>query len=248
MPPGQFGRPERVSATQAGTERRDAVVPRQWPAAVPRRSEAVPVPNPADVRKSEPAEGTGPAPSVVKPVAKLTADAARAETVSGDPGRGNEEHDTFRERIREEAEKLGFAVEVGGRSGTRSLPRADLTITKGSVSLMVEIAVSTTPDQEFEIVRRCLVAGPGRVVVVCPNPEELKKLAEQVHASVTLAEAMRVSYFTPEEFSAELVRLAAAEKSVSPAGAKQRKKERDAAQRGSLSLPPEEHTEKENPA
>jgi len=139
---------------------------------------------------------------------KPTANEAPRETEPCDPGRDLQEHDTLRERIRGEAERLGFTVEVAGQPEAQSRPRADLTLTKGSVSLAVEIAVSTTADHEFGNVKKCLDSDVARVAIVSPNPERLKAFAEAMHAGLPLEEAMKVGYFGPQELMEELRRVA----------------------------------------
>jgi hypothetical protein len=98
--------------------------------------------------------------------------------------------------------------------------------------------------RQFGFVEGCLKAGHDRVVAVSPDPKQLRELAAKVHASVSLAEAMKVSYLTPCEFVAELKRVVEAEKSGSQAAAKQRKKERDVARRDNPFHPREEQSDK----
>jgi hypothetical protein len=84
------------------------------------------------------------------------------------------------------------------------------------------------------------------VAVVTQDRDHLKELAGKVHANVTLAEAMIVSYYTPNEFRSELVRLAAGKKSASPAAAKKRQKDLPPDRRENPSRTPAERTDGEN--
>jgi len=121
-----------------------------------------------------------------------------------------------------------------------------LTLTKGSVSLAVEIAVSTTADHEFGNVKKCLDSGVARVDIVSPKPERLKAFAEAMHAGLPLEEAMKVGYFGPQEFVEELRRLAQASENLpQSATLRKRTRRRYTVHRDGPSLTPEEHKAKE---
>ena len=68
--------------------------------------------------------------------------------------------------------------------------------------------MTTTTDHEFANVRKCLAAGFDRVAVLSPSTERLKAIAEAVNAGLETAERSRITYHTPDEFIAELRKLA----------------------------------------
>lgn len=121
---------------------------------------------------------------------------------------GLEEHQSISDRIRIEAQSLGFVVEAGAKSGAQSKPTADLTLTKGSIVLAVQVAITTTGAAEFENVKKCFASGFDRIAIVSSKAEQLKVIAAAVHSTMGLEQAMKISYFTPDEFIAELHRLA----------------------------------------
>jgi len=160
---------------------------------IPQSSESLSIPNPAEVRKRELGDRG----------ANIPLSQGRIECANA--GRRFDEHEAVCQRIVVEARSLGFAVKAG--QAVDSLP-ADLILTKGAHSFAVEIASPSAPDHELETVRRCLAAGVTSVALVSSEPERLRTLAQVLHAGLPLAQAMEVGYFTPEEFSSELVRLA----------------------------------------
>jgi len=125
-----------------------------------------------------------------------------------DLGRGGAQHKAIQERIQAEAHALGFLAAVEGQLAGTSNQAADLVLRKGSETIAVEISVTTTVDHEFGNVKKCLVAGFNRVAVVSHRPEHLKAIAEAVNAGLGLEQAANVGYHSPDEFIAELRRLA----------------------------------------
>ena len=70
---------------------------------------------------------------------------------------------------------------------------------------------------EFGNVKKCLSAGFNRVAVISPRPDHLKAIAVSVKGGLGPGQAEKVSYHTPDEFIAELKRLAQeAAKSAKP--------------------------------
>jgi len=88
---------------------------------------------------------------------------------------------------------------------------------------------------ELERVNKCLAAGLTRIAVVSSKPEQLKAMAEAVHAGVPLADALKVSFYTPDEIIAELEKLAQAGRNP-----KRRTRQSDATKTSSLAPMPGE--------
>ncbi len=165
------------------------------------------------VAKAKPAaEPPPPSPEAETPVAtgseKETVAAAPASEAPRDLGRGGEQHKAIQERIQTEAHALGFFAAVEKQLAEKSNEAADLVLRKDDLAIAVEITVTTTTDHEFGNVRKCLAAGFTRVAVVSPKPERLKAIAEAVNAALDTVGRTRVSYHTPDEFIAELRKLA----------------------------------------
>ena len=172
---------------------KDAEPPRtrRSPPPVPKASEPTPVPQPAEVRNDTVSEGDQPAVKPPEPSSRIGA-----------------QHKSIQERLQTEAHALGFLAEIEGEAGEESSRAADLALRKGGISLAVEIAVTTTTDHEFGNVKKCFAAGFARVAVVSPRPERLKAIAEAVQAGLGPEAAAKVGYFTPDDFIAELRKLA----------------------------------------
>ena len=100
----------------------------------------------------------------------------------------------------------GFTVERRGDLKANS-PTSSFLLTNGSLIIALEVTLTTAAADLFERIKGSLAAG-HRVSIISPHPESLKTLAESVHAGLSLEDAMKVGYFTPEEFSMELTRLA----------------------------------------
>jgi hypothetical protein len=133
-----------------------------------------------------------------------------------DLGRGGAQHTTIQERIQAEARALGFMAELERQLTDKSMQAADLILRKGDLAIAVEISVTTTTDHEFGNVKKCLAVGFARVVVISPNAERLEAIAGAVRAGLGQEAAAKVSYHTPDDFIAELRKLAAEIKKQAP--------------------------------
>jgi hypothetical protein len=85
-----------------------------------------------------------------------------------------------------------------------------LVLQQGDVVYAVEIAVSPSISHEFENVQKCLAAGFDRVAVVATGRKRLDDMATAVRGGFDPKESAKVGYYTPDEFLAELQRLAKA--------------------------------------
>ena len=134
-----------------------------------------------------------------------------------DLGRGGAQHKAIQERVQAEAHALGFLATVEGQLEGKSNEAADLVLRNGGEAIAVEISVTTTVDHEFGNVKKCLSAGFSRVAVISPRPDHLKAIAVSVKGDLGPGQAEKVSYHSPDEFIAELKRLAQeAAKSAKP--------------------------------
>ncbi len=147
------------------------------------------------------------APKVVE-VPKATGSEKNIAEPPRDLGRGGAQHTTIQQRIQTEARVLGFMSEVERKLTDKSMQAADLILRKGDLAIAVEIGVTTTTDHEFGNVKKCLAAGYTRVAVISPGRERLKAIAEAVQAGLGSEATAKVSYHTPDDFIAELRKLA----------------------------------------
>jgi hypothetical protein len=110
--------------------------------------------------------------------------------------------------LKTEAQKLGFHAEVEKQLAPGSNDAADLMLRRGAVEIAVEITVTTGVDHEFENVKKCLASGIARVAVVATGRKHLDEIAAAVQGGLGSEAATKVGYHTPDEFLAELQKLA----------------------------------------
>jgi hypothetical protein len=149
---------------------------------------------------------------IAPPVAEIPkATVSEKESVKAaepkDLGRGGARHKSIQSRLKTEAQKLGFHAEVEKQLAPGSNDAADLVLRRGPVEIAVEITVTTSVDHEFENVKKCLLSGIGRVVVVATGRKRLEDIAAAVQGGLGSEAAAKVGYHTPDEFLAELQKL-----------------------------------------
>jgi hypothetical protein len=110
--------------------------------------------------------------------------------------------------LQTEAQKLGFRADIESQLKKGSNAAADLVLQKDDLTIAVEIPVEGSLSYEFGNVKKCLAAGFPRVAVVSLRPKLLEQLAEAVAAALGAEAAVKVSYYTPEQFISELQKLA----------------------------------------
>jgi Type IV secretion-system coupling protein DNA-binding domain len=125
-----------------------------------------------------------------------------------DLGRGGARHKTIQQRLKTEAQKFGFQAEVEKQLAPGSNDAADLLLWRGQIEIAVEISITTGVDHEFENVKKCLASGIGRVAVVATGRKHLEAIAAAVQGGLGSEAAAKVTYHTPDEFLAELQKLA----------------------------------------
>ena len=163
------------------------------------------------VGKASPTAEPPPLPSTVE--TPVMTDSGK-ESVATPPklprdlGRGGETHKAIQERIQTEAHALGFFAAVESQLAEKSNKAADVVLRRGELSIAVEISVTTTTDHEFGNVAKCVAAGFNRVAVLSPSREKLQAIAAAVDAGLDAKQRTHISYHTPDEFIAELRKLA----------------------------------------
>jgi hypothetical protein len=163
-----------------------------------------------------------------------------------DLGRGNAQHQAIQERLQAEAYKLGFLAEIEKQLSKGSNQAADLILKRGELAIAVEITVTTSTSHEFENVQKCLAAGYARVAVISTSRKRLEEIAAAVQGGLGSAAAAKVSFHTPDEFIAELQKLAAAQKPQPPLPPGERKSHGRTIRRHLLELSSEELKQRED--
>ncbi len=190
--------------TQTARERRDAVVQASHVKYATPRAELEKMFS-KTLEVTETPKATVPLPAkvpVVVPRPEPEKETISIETPSAvlpDLGRGGAQHKAIQDRIKDEAEKLGWRVsvekEILGGAG-----KVDLVLTRGDVSIACEVTVTTTIDHEVGNVSKCLKAGFTRIALVAGSEEKLAKLSAAVSNSLGKEKAACVSCFLPDAF------------------------------------------------
>jgi hypothetical protein len=150
------------------------------------------------------AEVPPPSPSPVIPLTTVSEKEPVKTAEQKDLGRGGARHTSIQDRLKTEAQKLGFHAEVEKQLAKGSNDAADLLLRRGNIEIAVEISITTGVDHEFENVKKCLASGIGRVAVVATGRKQLENIAAAVQGGLGPEAAAKVSYHTPDEFLAEL--------------------------------------------
>lgn len=134
------------------------------------------------------------------PSAKVEAPISTPETKAiADLGRGGVQHKAIQDRIKDEAEKIGYRVtmeqEILGGVG-----RVDLVLVRDDVATACEVTVTTTIDHEVGNVSKCVKAGFTRIAVVAMSEEKLGKIRAAVGHSLGEEKAKLVTYHLPDAF------------------------------------------------
>jgi hypothetical protein len=178
-----------------------------------------PTPPPGTVEVATPPPSPFITPSVESPKVTVSEKESARAVDGGRPqglGRGGARHKSIQSRLKTEAHKLGFQAEVEKQLASGSNDAADLVVRRGQIEIAVEISITTGVDHEFENVKKCLVAGFKRVAVVATGRKQLEGIAAAVQGGLGSEASAKVGYHTPDEFLAELQKLAKATEAPPP--------------------------------
>lgn len=128
------------------------------------------------------------------------------------PGRGGAQHKYLQTLIKRCAEDRGYraTIEKEILDGRGSV---DVALEKNGRSVACEISITTSVEQEFANVQKCLAAGFEHVVALAVDPKTARALTAQVRAHLDAAQGERVHVLTPEDF---ILWLDAQEASAAP--------------------------------
>ena len=158
---------------------------------------------PADAPPPAPTKVVTQAPPVVDQGITTPPPDPKPAPRPADLGRGGAQHKAIQDRVKDEAEKLGFHVtlekEVLGGAGN-----IDLVLVRDGAAIACEITVTTTIDHEIGNVAKCFKAGFAQIALVAVTAEKVQKLRAAVLASFGETKAASVSCFLPDAFIAHL--------------------------------------------
>lgn len=197
----------------------EAVSQAKLDAEEPKQAAVKPASPPAPIEAKQPAAevptGSGkessvvPVPAPVSPVvlaSPKSVDEPVPALPPADMGKGGAQHKAIQQRLKAEAEKLGFRATV-----EKEVPGGgiDLLLERAGHAIACEISVTTTVDHEVGNVQKCLRTGYQHVAVICQESARLEKIRAAVTTSLGAESTANVEYHTPEEFLVKLAALAA---------------------------------------
>ncbi len=141
----------------------------------------------------------------IQPINASESEATETRTARELPdlGRGGAQHQAIQQRLKLEAEALGF----------RAILEKETSSRRGSINILLkrpphqiacEISISTTIDHEVGNVSKCLKAGYTEIAVICTDAAKLAKIEAAVKNSLGQEAATRTRYFNPDELVAHL--------------------------------------------
>ncbi|MEN9576484.1 MAG: hypothetical protein RL514_4339 [Verrucomicrobiota bacterium] len=217
------------------------------------RPSAPPVPKAAEPKAAEtpnvavtetaPVAKPAAAPEVA-PEPPAQVEKQRSADPPQDLGRGGAQHKAIQQRVKGEAERLGFHATIEQVIPNGSV---DVVLTRGEHTIACEISVTTTVDHEVGNVQKCLRAGYDHVAVICGEAARLGKIQAAVQSSLGQEVWSNVRFFTPDDFLTQLAELAAATipSTSQPASESQTVRRGYQVKRKSAALSPEERQSRE---
>lgn len=160
-----------------------------------------PMPEARRSAREAPIEET-PAPSPSPPPPQ-TRKEERAAAPAADLGRGGAQHKAIQDRIKDEAEKLGFRVAVE-KEVLDGAGNVDLVLVRDADSIACEVTVTTTIDHEIGNAAKCFKAGFARIALVAGTEDKADKLRAAVSTTFGEEKAKSVSCYVPDSFIAFL--------------------------------------------
>ena len=126
----------------------------------------------------------------------------QAKPTPGKPpplGKGGRQHKYLQDIVKRLAENKGFRTTIekpvlGGKGSV------DVALEKNGRTIACEISVSTTPEQEFGNLQKCLAAGFDRVFLLSQENKNLTAIRELASNNLEKSNLDKVSFFTIEDF------------------------------------------------
>jgi Helicase HerA, central domain/TraM recognition site of TraD and TraG len=113
-------------------------------------------------------------------------------------GRGGAQHKYLQHLIKRFAEDKGWRVTIE-KPVMKGLGSVDVALERDGVAIACEISVSSSVEQEFGNIEKCLAAGFEHVVAVSADKKTIAKLRQSVSGRLDEKDAGRVQFLLPEE-------------------------------------------------
>lgn len=154
---------------------------------------------PADPPASAPAKVANQPTPLVGQGVTIQPPAPKPAPATTDLGRGGAQHKAIQDRVKDEAEKLGFHVTLE-KEVLDGAGNIDLVLVRDGAAIACEITVTTTIDHEIGNAAKCFKAGYAQIALVAGAAEKVEKLRAAVLASFGEARAASVGCFLPDPF------------------------------------------------
>ncbi|MGC6504948.1 MAG: type IV secretory system conjugative DNA transfer family protein [Coraliomargaritaceae bacterium] len=128
--------------------------------------------------------------------------------VNEEPGKGGEQHRAIQQRIKTEAEALGFSISIE-QNITGSNESIDAVVESEDLTVACEICVTTSIDHELGNIRKCLRSGHSNIFAICLDAARCQQLQESVQQCLTQDEQAGIQCIRPDEFKTSLSELIA---------------------------------------
>ena len=146
--------------------------------------------------QDETRQGKGGKPA--KPIA-LTDKGRKVLETQRVPGKGGDLHKQLQDKIKEQAEALGWKAQVE-EPISRTGESVDIGLEKDEVRVAVEVSVSTDAENEIGNIKKCLAAGYDYVICAVSDEKTLNNLKTKRWKVFSLSERKRIRYGSPSEF------------------------------------------------
>jgi len=159
-------------------------------------------------RTAPPQEPPSAAPKETAPVNKaettVNQEPPQKDTVVNDEsGKGGEQHRAIQQRLKAEAEALGFSVSIE-HNLTGSNESIDVVLESEALAIACEICVTTSIDHELGNIRKCLRSDYQHIFALCLNETRHKQFQDTVKQCFTKAEQDKIRCIRPDDFQASL--------------------------------------------
>ncbi len=122
------------------------------------------------------------------------------------PGKGGDLHKELQDKIKVQAEALGWKARVEERiEGTAEA--VDVGLEKDHIKVAVEISVSTDHHNEIQNIQKCLAAGYDYVICAVSGEKTLQSLTTKGRRTFSFEERKRIRYGSPSQVKKFLERI-----------------------------------------
>jgi len=157
-----------------------------------------------------------PLEEIKKPVKEVSLKKEKQKVeISVTEEKDKSQHHYLQVLIKKMAEEKGFSAIIE-QPTPDGLGRVDVSLEGNGKRIAIEIALTTTDEQELKNIEKCLMAGYDKVILCSPEKKTLEKLKDLVSQQLKRSEQDKVLFSKPEEvsFYLEKIFITSSEKEV----------------------------------